>query len=666
MNFSGIIQRFKSLGKTAKIGICVGAVVILLILITLVKGLLGGSDTNFYTIFNKTFSTKVGNYKYVIEVATSEHTESKKSDSNTDSQKELESAEAMTTEENSDSTETAKHSDAISTDWGNSKGSTVVDWTYPNYKITVTGRTESVDPLKGNITVEVATPYVNNVLFSATVVDGKYYIDLASLRNWLLTATDEKLVALASNIPENAVYLVMNDDELHFYSIFAEDDEYEVSGTCDVDELYNRFLILQQTIVSVMSNGLEDTGLSTNQDKYMLSISGDDSLKVYGLIKSNINSASSNYSTYIKNLQSNGLMTDDQMKQAVNERDNFLTYLTDRWVWINSASTDDLMKRNLAINGVADTFKNDKGESSYEISCSLSFTDVDSNTDYYITLDGEKSPLSASKESISIPTGSTCSRDELGKSANLKYVVDTLVDYFDSLDIFEARKLNSTSESLVSDMIDNFISLVNKTNLGVSEFTPITNDNVTEFISKYSSMKSSDNELDKTNAKLTQDLLVAINDITGNSVVVEEVQKEAEVDQFREVTSDIDLGTYTSEEDGTDLTGSIKIIANVNESDSNIRLAVVDAIILNTGDTDVTVDITNLSLKNMMSNKYPCNYEPILHEYDNGFDMSQAPSSVDIPVGGYTTVKLYSVIDNGWEYFDLFYKDDKLGDIVAY
>ena len=53
-------------------------------------------------------------------------------------------------------------------------------------------------------------------------------------------------------------------------------------------------------------------------------------------------------------------------------------------------------------------------------------------------------------------------------------------------------------------------------------------------------------------------------------------------------------------------------------------------------------------------------------EYDNGFDMTLAPSSVDIPVGGYVEVKLYSVIDNGWEYFDLFFGDTKLGDIVAY
>lgn len=662
------------LPKKKLIPLYIGGVLLVLVLIFVLLGALGNKEeSNFFTVFNKMLSTKVGNFRYVVEVQTSEYEVTATAQKQEMTVEEMTSVEGVT-EDIEKETDSAKHQGQLSETWSNTEGSSIVDWTYPNYRVVFDGRTESINPMRAYMSVEVSTPYSNGKLFDATIVDGTYYINLLELRNWLGSSTDKKLADLAKYIPESAVYLVMNEDEIHFYSIFAEDSEYEVSGTYNLDEFYNRFLILEQTLVSSLGNGLPSDVYSTQGTKYGISIQGDNSITLYSNIKNCLNNSSSMYSTYIKNLQSNGQMTDEQAGQAVRERDNFLEYISDKWIWLNSASTSDLTKRNLSLTGVADQYANDSGENTYEAECRLSYTDTETNKNVIITFSGAKTPLSSTKDSVAIPTGATSTKDELGLGDSFTGLIKTVIDYFDVLDLFEEVKLEKNAQRLVDSMIDDFIDCVNENNLGVEGFTPITRDSVLGFIEKYKDLEGGGSKEDKFNTDLVKGLLTSLDNVTGSMVVTEVVKEEAEVEQFREVTADvtvtpnvIDTGVSSSLDDSVKETeGTYRIIANVVEEESNTNLVVIDAILLNTSDHDMVIDLSRLSIQDMMNNKYPCNYETKLHEYDNGFDMTQAPVSVTIPVGGYVETKLYSVIENGWRYYDLFSGDTKLGDIVAY
>lgn len=662
------------LSKKKLILLGAGGVFIALILVFVLLGVFGGKeDSNFFTVFNKMLSTKVGNFRYVIEVQTSEYEVKATAQEQEMSVEEMTSVEGASDETNGVSTD-AKHQEKLADTWSNTEGSSVIDWTYPNYRVVIDGRTESINPMRAYMSVEVSTPYSNGMLFDATIVDGTYYINLLELRNWLSSSTDKKLADLAKSIPESAVYLVMNEDEIHFYSTFAEDSEYEISGTYNFDEFYNRFLILEQTLVSSLGNGLPNNVYSTQGTKYGIDIKGDNAILLYSNIKSCLNNSSSMYSTYIKNLQSNGQMTDEQAGQAVKERDNFLSYISDKWVWLNSASTSDLTKRNLNFSGVADQYANDNGENTYEADFVLSYTDTQSKKNISISFSGAKTPLSSTKDTVSIPTGATSTKDELGLGENFTNLTKTIIDYFDILDLFEEVKLEKNAQRIVDSMLDDFIDCVNENNLGVEGFVPITKDSAISFIEKYKDLEGGSSKEDKFNTQLVKGLLTSLNDVTGSMVVTEVIKEEAEIERFREVTADVTVTPNTVESEVSssldssvkETEGTYKIIANVNEEESNTNLVVIDAILLNTSDHEMVIDLSRLSVQDMTNNKYPCNYETKLHEYDNGFDMSNAPVSVTIPVGGYVQTKLYSVIENGWRYYDLFSSDTKLGDIVAY
>lgn len=656
------------------------AVVAVIAIMFLIKTFGGKEDTNFITVFNKMLSTKVGNCRYVIEVQTSKHT-AQAGSTDEMSVDELNSVASGETADDAEKSveEVAKHNDKISNEWDNTEGTSIVDWNYPNYKLIIEGRTESVDPMRTYINVEVATQYSNGKLFDATIVDGKCYLDLIDLRKWLVNSKDKKFTELGLMIPEGATYVIMDEDDIHFYSIFAEDSEYEISGTHDVDEFYNRFLILEQTLMGYLSNNLSNNVLVKSGDKYGIKIEGDDSLTVYSNIKNCLNNASSLYSNYITSLKNNGQMTDEQVAQAVRERDNFLAYIQDRWIWINSASTDELSKHNLKFTGIADTFADDSGANTYEVDCTLSYTDIDANKDVIIKLSGAHTPLTSSG-AISIPTSATQTYDRLGlgdengASREFVNVISSVMKYFDVFGVMKETKLDINPALIVDSMISDFIDYVNKKNQGMDGFVSITKDTVFDYIDKYSKL---DNAIDseKANVNMVKGLLSEINNITGSTVVTEVIEKEAEVEQFREVTADVhvvpaekvDMAVSASlDKTVYETEGDYRIIANINEEESKKSLAVIDAILLNTSDIEMTIDLSRLSLQDLENNKYPCNYEVQLHEYDNGFDMEKAPVSVTIPVGGYVEVKLYAVIDNGWRYYDLFSDTTKLGDIVAY
>ena len=148
------------------------------------------------------------------------------------------------------------------------------------------------------------------------------------------------------------------------------------------------------------------------------------------------------------------------------------------------------------------------------------------------------------------------------------------------------------------------------------------------------------------------------DDITGKETDInneDETKDEKEdVEQYPEVDTTID---------GADVT------FKVNEKKSNSKLLVVDMIIDNNTDTDVTFDTTLFQVKTLLGSVYPANNQTLLGGfdatwYDKYDDKVDVKKTVSANSSDDTT--LYFVISDDNGYMDIWYNDSNLGVLVQY
>ena len=635
--------------------IIIGVVCFLVVAIFIgVKTLNKSDGRDYYDIVDTIVGTKQGTFTYTLDVRTSEaSSDDSTSNSNMSDLKDIESvdetdastesgSEKETDENTEDVTEESKPTSKYensNVEWKTSDGTDAVEANkYLNYQITVSGQCFSLDPVNLKFDVNIATENFNDRFTSVYQVDDKYYIDVEQIRYWLVSSKDAQLISLAKNLPEGKTYLVIEGDEFELYSPYAEESDKYESSVKSLIELYDRFIICEKVVTNNIHNSMGSTGLTSAEGVYALKYTSEDQMKSLQSTLANLfYNVGDAHKAVSNSLLSNEIITEDVCKARNKEQDNVMDAFYDLAVAFKTKNV------NSAAVGSAREYKNAQGYDTYEATWQSQFT-LD-GTDYIIALSGSR-VLNA--EEVTAPSGSTITLSSYGKDL----LEDTLLDMMQYLMPFDVKVKNQlaiTPESITDDMISSFIKLVNST---TSANTHINNLTVYDYIEKYANYKVDDNssESDKVNYKLVSDFISLVNDLTGDAVVVEYVTDDT-VQQF-----------YTVDKEYN----GVEIIANYDQENSEAKVTRVHLMLMNRGSEEVTLNMTKFNLQTLISSKYPANNEDLIRGYDTEFNFGALVDEVKLAPSQFQEVDLYFITETGLEYFDLFYEDTNLGELVAY
>ena len=642
-------SKLVSLLTSKKVAIPIG-VVVLIVVILVIKGILGSnnSDLNYYDTMTSIFSNELGSFKYTFDVRTGEKgsliNEVVSTDSSLGELNEVENVETTDGVEEVEKDDIAKQDGTKEQknefqSWDKYADVKVNDWQYPNYQITIEGCTMSLEPLKTNFIISLATESYNSKFTEVVVIDGNYYIDVESMYDWYKNSGDSYLMSIGSSLPNGSKWLVVSEEEFRVPSSYAEEGEKELSEATSIKEMYQRFLVALLTSETTIKNSMGTTGMQTGADTVNLNLSGDSAVTLLNTIKGVVDKSGDFYSSIVASGKEKGLYTEDQYKQAIREKDNFIEAFSPLSVILNTMNLSDA---GLKVSGFARKYTNSSGNTAIEGTLGYQFSS--DTTDHIVEVTGFRS---GDTKDIELPGGSQM-------KDNMQIFIDALnlsVAYFNTTAIKTSVQLDINPTTISEDILEKFITLVNDT--GTAGYY-VTRNNVFEFIEKYSNYKENDNTTngDLVNVKLVQDLAEALNNIVGGIVVEKEVVAEEEVEQYPDIIID-------------DADGYVSIKYNTEESDA--KLIVLDMEAINkSADTERTFTLTDYSLRTLLNSVYPANNETLLRNYDNTFDMEKLQTELVLQPHEWGTCKLYFVISDDTGHMDLYSGDNKINTVVQY
>ena len=625
--------------KPVKKSFIFGGIALAVVVTIVLVSVLGGGD-DYLSITNKLLSQNTGSFRYVFDIRTDKATEDAPSE-DASSLASLENIEASTDVDKI--LEEYKESEKKFVDWGNKEGVEVVDWKYPKYKIILEGNVVSVNPLELNITMSLATNYFNDKLTEIIVKDDKTYVNIEQLRYWLINSKDSNLIELGTSLPESAKYVTYKGDKFNLYSTFAEDNEVNASRETNIMKLYQRVITTLSTVQGNLS--IDSKCLSTDSDIHKLNVTGDNSVTLLNSFRGIVQNVGGTYKASIENQYSNKLLTEDQYKQAKKETDNVVSAFSKLNTFVSSA---DLSSLNLQVSGNAREYTGGKGSTIYESSLAFQFTAND--TDYSVAIQLQKDMQAGE---VKEPTQSTADISSFEDSDFVeKYLLEVL-NHLNISGVDLSKKLTVTPSTIKENAINDFVALVNKVNDGKEGFTEVSASSIYDFIDGYRDFEISDktSDLENTNKTLVDDFLTEFGDL---------LPKEEETQDTDAGLKDVSRFPSLVAENK-----KFRIYADFDNDTSNTRCIQVKCYILNNSSKELKLKTSDFTLRSIQSSKYPANYESLLKEYDNEFDMKKAPKTITIPANGYIETPLYFVLSNGIEYMDLWYGEENLGVVIA-
>lgn len=626
------------LGKGAKIGIAIAAVAVIGVGAKLLLG--GGGKMDYVSTLNSIFSNELGTFRYVVSVNTGEAGTVITSGDKVASMEELNAMVGNIEDSNSSAASKYEFSD-----WNKYADVKSGDWKHPVYQIVIEGCTTSVEPLATHFSVSIATPFTNAPFTDVTCFNNNYYVDVETMRTWLLNSSDSYLVELGETLPQGSKYLVIPEAEFKYASRYAEAGEKDLSTVTGMVTMYRRFLSALSSTSSTVSGVVDSKCFSSTKDTAKMVITGEDSVKVLNATKSLVNQVGDFHDSLITSGVSNSLYNEQQATQARREKDNIISAFEGLALALNTA---DFNAMNLQASGFCRSFVNGQNNKTIEGTLGVMFTN--DGTDYSIELSAVRS---GDKTEVTLPNGSQLALADLQNMGSGDVVVTTLNsigDYFNFTGIATEKQLEITPDAISKTAIADFIDLVN----GAGTYDVwLTEHNFQDFVDKYMNYKedNTSTQLDLANAKLMSDFVQSLNGVTGGLVVEKVVQAEEEIEQYPELTFS---------QQGIDFT------FKYNAELSSPSLIVLDGEAINKGDSSFEVDLTNFSIQTLLGSIYPANNETLLLAHDNTFDMTVAPLTLQSMSKSWNDFKLYFVVSDDGGHMDLFFGGTQRGAVVEY
>ena len=641
------IGGFKIPKKLLYIAVPVLIIVVMVVAKLIIGGVGGGSgDTNYFTILDTILQNEKGQFTYIIDVRTKEVEEVKKDDESSADYKDV-----ADTESGSDVPEELVEQKVMKnqfTDsWGTADDVKVFSWEYPQYKLTIDGvcSDDNPDTYTADIKVYLATVAHNDMLTEILVKEGKYYVDFNSLGVWLRSSKDAYLMSLGEDIPEGAKYVVLSKDDFKIPSRYAEDyerNDSSVTGLHDNIQVLNAlFAYLEGNIKDCVGKECYSTSVSEGGgNTEHLNIGPTTGNKITEKVKTMALNSASVYDGYVEVLKNKGLLTDAQYQQKLNEKDNFLYAINPLQIYFNTKPID---MTNLQAVGSARQYKSGTNQNIAEADLNMQFQSDDKFYSIKVNLTRKSGNAEIEVDTTNVIDIHQLVADETVDGRDyLLGKFNRLIDYLNPTCIQLSKQMEMNperiSESIKQSLVDIVNSMPEETGVYLTTLT------VDKYIEIYKELIDKKDELtgtDKVNALIVEDFLNTVNNITGGVIIEVPVEAEEVLIQYPElIYEDSDM----------------KIIANFNQELSNKNVYVVSATIMNKTDNPVTLNLTNFSLRTLLSSTYSSNNLTTLRDNDNTWDETLTPQAIDLEPSSYADVDLYFVVAGDSGYMDMWYQ----------
>ena len=623
------------------------ALVVLIVLLFVGKSVLSTDKIDYFDTLEQVFSNELGYFKYTLDVRSGDKgtliTDATVAQVTVEDLNQTENAETATTEETDTENSIADQSGEVTQknefqDWNKYADVKSGHWKHPNYKITIEGNTTSLEPLKTNFKIYLATNTYNDVFTEVYCIDGNYYLDTESMYNWLKNSGDSYLVEVGEKLPNGSKWLVIPENEFGFSSRYAEDGELEFSEATSLTQMYRRFLVGLNTVKSSLQGVVGSEGQKVSDDIVTLNLSGNSAANIVKGFKSITSRSGDFYTSLVETGKSKGLYDDNQYKQAIREKDNFIEAMYDLSTYLQIS---DISAMNTKLGGSARIYTNGYGNQQIEASLAVNLS---GENDYIIQFTGIKA---GDNNPISLPSGSQT------KEINPVYreTLDSVFDYLNFTPIKSEVKLEINPDTISDEIINRFVNLVN--DVGTAGYW-VTPENVKGFIETYANFdKDAQGVTDEEymNAKLVEDLAISLNNIVGGVIVEKEVEVVEEVEQYPAVVFS---------DSGVDF----KITYNQDSSSEKIITAKLE--VINKSESDYTFNITDFSMRSLLNSIHPANNETLIRTADNTFDMTLLSTEVTLVPSQWAEYILYFVPSDDTGHMDLYFGESNCGSIIEY
>lgn len=619
-----------NLTKKAKIGI--GVVTGLLAVVTGVGLMANKNSGNFYSQVDEFIVTNPCEFRYVFSMRSTDFkgaTQSEDLEKLIDEGIGILETEGEEVREGADQTEKL-YKDHLQTEWSTTDGALLIDFTKPNYELVVEGVTVSTDPVKMKANLKMTTNYTSLDFTDFVIEDGVIYYNLGKLRTWLLSSKDSTLIAYGKSIADGITYVSIPESEIKFGEQYADSEEEIIQGT--LTALFKKERLLSRYILTNLK-GTE--GLTKDDDRYKLNLTGQDGVTAFNRVVKTVNSANTIYDNYINKLKSGNIITEEDYKAMQLKKDNYLYAIEDIRGSLSRLSKDDITKANPVIIGKARKYGEETKYREVNIAGSIHFDD----TEYVLSFTGCKNTLTQTYEGSFVPTESiiTASKSNINLTEMQRY----LLYYFRLGSDMPSYSLNNNLETVHYRLLKDFCKVVNEENKENGyNLAEVNMFNIQKYIDTYINMTKEEQELSPAN-RFNSQLVEDYRMLTGND--------RQEVEQAKE---DYTANTFVSNING------VQCKFEVN-SDTTMKLLHID--VTANSDTPVTLELSKMYILDSKNNKYPANYSSMLHEIDSAFDLTKAPESIE--VNGTVDTGLYFVIQD-YDTYTLYYDKTNLGVIT--
>lgn len=656
--------RVKTEKKKRKINIwLIAAIVVILLALTAVfklKSMLS-SDSSYLGVTNAILKNEVGSFTYTFDIRTSAHTDGTGVVVDTSGITELNGL--ATSEESTDDTELSEgekadgeteSSDEVIikeelvpednkefTNWTSIDGAELLSaCQYPKYRVVFSGCVTSLEPYTASFNIDLITENYNNKFTDIIAKDGYYYINMESIRSWLVNSRDTYLISLGEAMPEGSKYMTVSYADFAIPSRFAEDgDEQNLSSVRDLRTYLKRMYLVENMLQSCVTNGVDlDDIQSANGDTYMLNVNSKNGELMMKQLRYMALDAYSCYKQYIEMIE----MDDTQKAQATREGDNFMSAMQSLILYMYDHEPSDY---GLQMAGTARKYKDVKNRDTLESNVDMAFA-TDSK-DYNISISMMRS---GGITEVEIPQASTIAKSSLTDPDIVLDTMNSVVDYFNPMSFQLYSQLEYSPERVKDAVRRELVNVVNSVPESGIYLTVAT---VPQYLKKYTGYIATEtsSEADLINANIVKDFLTTLNDVTGGIVIDKEVEAVVEEEQYPEIKYE---------------DSNVSITCNIDESKTDVNMIVLNMHILNKSTAGVDLDLTNFSIQTLLRSVYPANNEVMLRNYDNAWDMTTTPQTLSIPYQGFSDISVYFVVTNDTGYMDLWYGNKKIGVVANY
>ena len=644
----------------------VGCFIVFIILISIIKGILGGGKSNdtFYSILKETMNYQKGSFTYTFQVASAPVgkltaddivTNSETTENGENSEEGGEATEGEeTTEGSEESTEETteekqrKTLTAQTQDWNEHTTEASNYWKYPNYTVTVKGQILSADPVTSKYDIIIRKEKYEDLFTSIFCVENNYYVDLQQMKTWLENSNDVYLMSLASDIPDSSRYVLADKSSLKFVSKYCENGEEENASVLGFQNEFLKWQSMIKLLTSNMESTFGSTGLGENNGHPTLELNSQNA-DMHKMLKGVATNSESLFDGFNNTMSSLGVYDEAQLKQANREKDNFISAFSNMLLNLSNTTNEEL---NMSIVGVGTKYTSESGVTGTESNLKITYNY--DGTSYAIILDTAMS--SSTDNEIKAPEGTSVEIDKFDDQLIVDKKMFGVVDYLNFTDVDLSKQLEKTPANIVKKSLIDFVDYINE--LELLDYKASIN-NVNMIIAKYKDISElSEEDPSYDNApilnKLVTDFLQNMSNVTSYNEATGTVEVAEEKEELEKYTA-VD---YQASE-------TLTLNAKVNEAESTNRLVVIDLTINNTGIDAVQINAADFSLKTMIGSIYQGNNKTLLENSELS-DLSIVEESKLANPNEPATLKLYFALNGDQEYSELQYGETVLGAVINY